>query len=37
VGTFGAHGGFAVAAVATGVMAALATAGLRVPPQRPGT
>jgi hypothetical protein len=29
VDTFGAHGGFAVAAVATGVMAMLAVAGLR--------
>jgi hypothetical protein len=29
VGTFGAHGGFAVAAVATGVMALVAVAGLR--------
>jgi hypothetical protein len=31
VGTFGAHGGFVVAAIATSVMAALAVAGLRVP------
>ena len=34
--TFGAHGGFAVAAIATGVMAVLAVAGLqalRVPRQ----
>jgi hypothetical protein len=29
VGTFGAHGGFTVAAMAAGVMAALAVAGLR--------
>jgi hypothetical protein len=30
--TFGTHGGFAVAAMATGVMAALAVAGLRALP-----
>ena len=30
VDTFGAHGGFAVAALATGLMAVLAVAGLRV-------
>ena len=30
VGTFGAHGGFAVASIATGVMALLAVTGLRV-------
>jgi hypothetical protein len=37
VDTFGAHGGFAVAATATGVMAVLAVTGLRalrVPQQR---
>jgi hypothetical protein len=37
VDTFGAHGGFAVAAAATGVMAVLAVTGLRalrVPQQR---
>jgi hypothetical protein len=33
VDTFGAHGGFAVAAMATGVMAVLAVASLRVPQQ----
>jgi len=33
VGTFSVHGGFAVAAMATGVMAVLAVAGLRVPQQ----
>ena len=33
VDNFGAHGGFAVAAMATGVMAVLAVAGLRAPEQ----
>jgi hypothetical protein len=36
VDTFGAHGGFAVAAMAAGAMAVLAVAGLRVPQQEAG-
>jgi hypothetical protein len=34
VSTFGAHGGFAVAAIAAGVMAVLAGPGLRTGPGR---